>query len=309
MTDLPWLAVTGFGAHIKSTPGKLIILKKTGLEEYPVESVKNLLIVGGHTVNSATIMHLIKNGAIISFFESDGTPIGVIRPFGDRSEEAIKKMQLDISRHRFAISIAQESLKSRLFTLSRIQEVHNTSLFYEGEMQFLQNSLDEISYLIKMDEIRRLSRLVTDMYYEILARDFPADFGFRRRTAPPLSDPINAMLSFGYSMLFGNCVVSLIGARLDPDLGLMHEGKGGLVLDLIESLKSEMVDMVVLNVARGSLDTSDYEQTNDRCILSDDLMKKLIVLFHHSIDTRKIGEQVWNFKNAMMNNSEFKALY
>src|SRR5271169_5285028 len=152
MTDLPWLAVSGFGAHIKSTPKKLIIQKKNGLEECPLESVKNLLIVGGHTINSATIMHLIKNGTIISFFEADGSPVGVIRPFGDRSEEEIKKMQLGISRHRFAISIAQESLKSRLFTLSRIQEAHNTSLFYEGEMQFLQNSLDEISYLIKMDE-------------------------------------------------------------------------------------------------------------------------------------------------------------
>ena len=309
MTDLPWLAVSGFGAHIKSTPKKLIIQKKNGLEEYPIESVKNLLVVGGHTINSATIGHLIKNGAFISFFEPDGTPVGIIRPFGDQGEEEIKKMQMSISRHRFAISIAQESLKSRLFTISRVQEAHNISLFYEGEMQFLQNSLNEISYLIKMDEIRRLSRLVTDMYYEILARDLPADFGFKRRTAPPLLDPINAMLSFGYSMLFGNCIVSLIGARLDPDFGLLHDGKSGLVLDLIDPLKSEMIDMVVLNVARESLDTDDYEQSRDRCILSDEIMKKLIVLFHHSIDTKKIDEQVWNFKNAMINNSEFKVLY
>jgi CRISP-associated protein Cas1 len=309
MTDLPWLAVSGFGAHIKSTPRKLIIQKKNGLEEYPIESVRNLLIVGGHTINSATIAHLIRNGAFISFFEPDGNPIGIIRPFGDQSEEEIRKMQQGISRHRFAISIAQESLKSRLFTISRIQEIHNTSLFYEGEMQFLQNSLSEISYLIKMDEIRRLSRLVTDMYYEILARDLPPEFGFRRRTAPPQADPINAMLSFGYSMLFGNCCVSIIGARLDPDLDLMSEGRGGLVLDLIDSLKSEMIDTVVLNVARESLEPRDYEQTNDRCILSDELMKKLIVLFHHSIDSGKIDEQVENFKNALMNNSEFKVLY
>ena len=36
------------------------------------------------------------------------------------------------------------------------------------------------------------------------------DFGFRRRTIRPQSDPINAMLSFGYAMLFGNCCISII---------------------------------------------------------------------------------------------------
>jgi len=52
-------------------------------------------------------------------------------------------------------------------------------------------------------------------------------------------------------MLFGNCCVSLIGARLDPDFGLMHEGKGSLVQDLIDPLKAAMIDMVVFQYFSG----------------------------------------------------------
>jgi CRISPR-associated endonuclease Cas1 len=147
------------------------------------------------------------------------------------------------------------------------------------------------------------------MYYEIMSRNTPPDFGFRRRTIRPQSDPINAMLSFGYAMLFGNCCVSVIGARLDPDSGLMHDGKGSLVQDLIEPLKAEMIDSVVFQVARKSLAVSDFEQTPTRCMLSDELVKKMIGLFQTSINNEKIDELVYNLFDSITNNREFTVRY
>lgn len=307
--NYPWLSVSGFGSHIKSTQTKLIIQKKNGIEEYPIESVKNLLIVGGHTINSATITKLIKKGAIISFFEPDGNPIGIISPFGSRNDPNVDHAQQTGSRHRYATAIAQGALKSRLAAINRLQEKQNVSLFYEGESDFLYKSLDEMAFLIKLDEIRRLHRMTSDMYYEIMSRNTKPDFGFRRRTLRPQTDPINAMLSFGYAMLFGNCCVSLIGARLDPDIGLLHEGNGSLVNDIADSMKSEMIDDAVFTIARESLTPDDFELTHERCILSDEFAKHLIKTFHNTININKIDEQVFNLSNAMRNNIEFKALY
>jgi CRISPR-associated protein Cas1 len=309
MTDYPWISVSGFGAHIKSTQKKLIIQKKNSTEEYNLDSIKNLLIVGGHTISSSTMVNLIKNGAYVSFFEPDGNPVGIIRPFGDRNETEIHKIQQAIPRHRYAIALAQAAIKSRLIAIERVQEKQNISLFYEGEQQLLHKSQEELEYLIKLDEIRRLHRLTTDMYYEIMSRNTPPDLGFRRRTIRPQADPINAMLSFGYAMLFGNCCVSVIGARLDPDSGLMHDGNGCLVQDLIEPLKAEMIDSVVLQVARESLTLSDFEQTPTRCMLSDELVKKMIGVFHTSINNEKIDDLVYNLLNAITNNREFIVRY
>ena len=308
-TNYPWLSVSGFGSHIKSTQTKLIIQKKNGVEEYPLESIKNLLVVGGHTISSATITQLIKKGAVISFFESDGNPIGIISPFGYRNDSEIHHAQQTGSRHRYATAIAQGALKSRLFAINRLQEMQNVSLFYEGESDFLYKSLDEMAYLIKLDEIRRLHRMTSDMYYEIMSRNTRPDLGFRRRTLRPQTDPINAMLSFGYAMLFGNCCVSLIGARLDPDIGLLHEGNGSLVNDIAESMKSEMIDSAVFTIARESLTLADFELTHDRCMLSDELARNLIKTFHHTINNNKIDEQVLSLSSAIRNNGEFKALY
>ena len=309
MTEYPWVSVSGFGAHIKSTQKKLLIQKKNTVDEYYLDSIKNLLVIGGHTISSSTIVNLVKNGAFISFFEPDGNPIGIIRPFGERSDLEIFKIQHSIPRHRYAIILAQSAIKSRLFAIQRTQEQQNIHLFYEGEQEFLHTSQEELQYLIKLGEIRRLFRLTTDMYYEILSRTTPPDYGFRRRMVRPQSDPINAMLSFGYAMLFGNCCVSLIGARLDPDFGMMNEGKGSLVQDLIEPLKTEMIDTIVFQYARESLNPSDYEQTATRCMLSDELTKNLIGLFHVSIKNDRIDELVNNFYNAITNNSEFRVQY
>jgi CRISPR-associated protein Cas1 len=309
VTEYPWLSVSGFGAHIKSTPKKLLIQKKDERLEYNLDAISNLMIVGGHTIHSATIIQLLKKGAFISFFEPDGTPAGIVRPFGNRSDEKLLALQQNMPKQRFAIAIAQASVRSRLFAIDRFQETCNLPVLYEGELEILRKSLDELSFLIKLDEIRRLHRLTSDMYYEIMSRVIPPVLGFRRRTIRPQSDPVNAMLSLGYGMLFGNCCVALVGARLDPDIGMFNEGKGSLVYDLIEPLKAEMIDATVFRTAKDSLVSKDFELTPDRCMLSDDLMKTMIAAFHSSINSIKIEEQVYSYSTALTSGREFTVLY
>lgn len=306
--DITWLTVYGFGAHIKSTQKKLIILNKGVVSEYPLEDISHLLVVGGHTIHSSTISHLVRQGAFITFFDPDGTPTGVIRPYGDNSD-TLKRIQHEIPQHRYATVIAQAALKSRLLALENLQETRGASIFYDGESQFLHKSLEELEYLIKLDEIRRLTRLTSDMYYEILARDIPVELGFRRRTAPPQNDVVNAMLSFGYAMLAGNGCVSIIGARLDPDIGLLHEGQSGLVHDLMEPFKAQMIDAAVCRVAHEHVNPHDVEITPTRCMLSDDLVRKLIGIFQKTLDKEKIDRQVDTFLKSITQAHEFTMLY
>jgi len=309
VTEFPWVSVSGFGARITSTRKNLIIQKKNEDEIYPLDSVKHLLIVGGHLLSSVTVNQLIRQGTCISFFEPDGTPVGTIRPFGEKNPFPLRELQRDIPRQRNSIIIAQASMKSRIFSIEKTEELYNARLLYEGELEILCKSHDEVAYLIKLEEIWRLHRLVSDMYYEIMARNLPPEWGFRRRTLRPQMDPVNAMLSFGYAMLFGACSVAATGAGLDPDIGFLHEGDRGLVYDLIEPLKAGMVDPIVFHIAKESLKPADYEITQDRCLLSDDLMKVMIKSFYSSINTEKINEQVISMKVSLPESGEFRVQY
>ena len=309
VTEFPWVSVTGYGAHIKSTSRTLTIQKKGITEEYPLDAVRHLLVVGGHTISSSTINHLIRNGAFISFFEPDGSPVGTIQPYDVASVSDLVVLQEGIHRQRFAIALAQGSIRSRLIAVELAEEKRGATLLYEGELEILHKSLQEIEYLIKIDEIRRLHHLTSDMYYEIMARNLPADLGFRRRTLRPQKDPVNAMLSFGYAMLYGSCCVSVIGAHLNPDRGFLHDGKGSFVTDLIDPLKAGLIDPLVFQIAKESLGPHEFEITADRCILADDLVKKMIHAFYTPVNSAKINEQVLSLLGAIRNNDEIKVLY
>jgi CRISPR-associated endonuclease Cas1 len=309
VTEYPWISVSGFGAHIKSTPRTLIVQKKNTIEEYPITEVKNLLIVGGHTLHSSAVLNLIRHGAIISFFEADGTPAGTVRPPYDRSLSEQYELQKTIPRQRFATALAQTSVQARLFFMEREEERKNIRLFYEGELELLHKSREELAFLIKLDEIRRMHQMMTDMYYEIMSRNLPPELGFRRRSRRPHTDPVNAMLSFGYALLFGNCTVAALGARLDPDGGFLHDGKDSLIYDLIDPLKPAMVDAVVFQIARESLREEDYELTPGRCMLADDLIREMTGRLHASINTEIINRQVANLADSIRTGSGFKVLY
>ena len=308
-SKIPWFLVSGFGAHIKSSPSKLIIVQKNTTREFPIDTINHLLIVGGHTLHTSTITHLVKKGVYLSIFEADGTPVSTICPYGNDVPEGMRALQVDAPRHRYAVGLAGGSIRSRVLFLQRLEESFGSSLLYEGEIEIIHKSLEELEYLIKLEEIRRIHRLTADMYYEILSRALPPELGYRRRRLTSQQDVVNAMFSIGYSMLYGNCCVSLLGAHMDPDIGILHEGQGGLVYDLIEPFKATMIDETVIRVAAERISPDDFEISGNRCILSDELVRKLINLFKTSIRVGQIDEQVSSLLHALVDHEEFRILY
>jgi CRISPR-associated endonuclease Cas1 len=308
-SKIPWFLVNGFGAHIKSSQNRLIILQKNETREFPIDGIDHLLLVGGHTVQTSTLTRLLKNGIYVSFFEADGTPVGTLRPYGDTTPDTTRALQQDAPRHRYAVELVEGAIRSRLLFLQKLEESSGKPLLYEGELQVIHKALDELEYLIKLDEIRRLHRLTADMYYEILSRVLPPELGYRRRMIRPQHDVVNAMFSVGYAMLYGTCMVSLLGAHLDPDIGIVHEGQGGFVHDLIDPQKALMIDEPLIRVAAVTISQDDYELSADRCILSDELVHRLIKLFKSSIRVDRINEQVNQLSESLKNRTVFRVSY
>ena len=88
-------------------------------------------------------------------------------------------------------------------------------------------------------------------YYSQLASLLKQPWSFPGRVKRPPTDPVNALLSFGYTVLT-NQVVSLIhSVGLDPGLGVLHQpgfGKPALALDLMEAFRPIIVDSVVITM-------------------------------------------------------------
>jgi CRISPR/Cas system-associated endonuclease Cas1 len=113
------------------------------------------------------------------------------------------------------------------------------------------------------------------------------------------------MLSFGYAMLFSQCMRAVCGANLDPDLGMLHEGTGSLVYDLIEPLKPGMVDDAVFGIARKGLQEGDFEYGDRRCHLSEGLIERLLARLYVSVKSDEIDDLVARFRESLINSRPF----
>lgn len=74
-------------------------------------------------------------------------------------------------------------------------------------------------------------------------------FAFTKRTRRPPLDPVNALLSFAYTLLARDCAAALEGVGLDPYVGFLHRSRPGrtsLALDLMEELRTVYADRFVL---------------------------------------------------------------
>ena len=97
--------------------------------------------------------------------------------------------------------------------------------------------------------------------------------GFSKRVRRPPTDPINAMLSYGYVLLTTQVASSLASVGFDPYIGYLHAsryGKPSLALDLMEEFRPLIVDSVVLNLLNNrQLEAKNFVTELNSCRMTD----------------------------------------
>jgi CRISPR-associated protein Cas1 len=98
----------------------------------------------------------------------------------------------------------------------------------------------------------------------VFAKLLKQDLGFRKRARRPPTDPVNALLSFGYVLLANQVASAVNMAGLDPYVGFLHGskyGKPALALDLMEEFRPIVVDSVVLTLINtGAIKQDDFTE-------------------------------------------------
>ena len=116
-----------------------------------------------------------------------------------------------------------------------------------------------------------------------------ARFDFQSRNRRPPRDPVNALLSFLYSMLTKEMVVTLVGVGLDPYLGFYHQpryGRPALALDLIEEFRPLIGDSVVIGlINNGEVRPSDFIERAGSVSLKHDGRKRVLEAYERRLDT------------------------
>ena len=118
-------------------------------------------------------------------------------------------------------------------------------------------------------------------------REGSASFDFEKRNRRPPTDPVNALLSFSYSLLVRAWTVTLAAVGFDPFRGLYHQpryGRPALALDLMEPFRPLLADSVVVQVINnGEVRATDFRAAAGAVSLTPDGRRRLIAAFERRL--------------------------
>lgn len=229
--------------------------------QFPLHTLENIVCFSYNGATPAFMGACAKRGIGLSFY----SPFGkfLCRVVGEsQGNVLLRKQQYRISDDKVAsCQIARNMILGKVFNCrwSIDRTVRDHSLRVDEErcrkaIQYLTNAMEKIKAESQLDSLRGLEGECASVYFGIfdeLILNQKDVFYFNGRNKRPPLDNVNAMLSFGYTLLVNDCANALEGVGLDSYVGFMHRdrpGRKSLALDLMEELRAVLVDRFVLTL-------------------------------------------------------------
>lgn len=231
------------------------------IASFPVAQIDRVVIVGNVQLSLPAIALFLRYSIPVSFITTTGryrgelaTPFNknIFLRFSQYQRYHDKEFRLKLGRE-----IISAKIKNRLTLLQRHRRSHIELALPEiGEIK------SRLPLLHTADSIQGLMGIEGSCdrcFFSAFAKMIRKEFYFTHRTRRPPRDPVNSLLSFGYSLLYDEVFSALHSVGFDPYLGYLHGikyGRPSLALDLIEEFRF-LIDGFVLYLINNRILTKE----------------------------------------------------
>lgn len=200
---------------------------------------------------------------------------------------AICDAEQTLSIARYVVAGKLQNARSVLMRAAREAKEKGDEARLRSAAQVHADGIESAQRATDIDQLRGVEGYGAKAYFgafEGMIRTNREGFEFSGRSKRPPKDPINALLSFAYTLLANECVSACEGVGLDPQMGFSHvlrPGRPSLALDLMEELRPVVADRLVLNlVNRGQIVPEDFEvRPGGGMLLKDGARKDFLMAY------------------------------
>lgn len=276
--------------------GKNINLLKDNksMARIPLHNIEAISTFGHQGASPALMSECMNQNINLTFFTSSGHFRG--RLTGEiNGNVTLRKKQYRVSDNEDeSAKIARHVILGKIFNseqlLKRTTRDHALRVDENRINQIidrLHDSRAEAMNCDNLDELRGIEGNAANAYYSVFEECILQQkdiFFFRERSRRPPLDPVNALLSFAYSLLASESAAALEGVGLDSYVGFLHRdrpGRTSLALDIMEELRSIIADRFVLKmINRKQINSNDFvTKENNAVILTDDARRNFLQLW------------------------------
>ncbi|RME50859.1 MAG: CRISPR-associated endonuclease Cas1 [Caldilineae bacterium] len=260
---MPTLYVVEQGAKIQKDHRRLVVSKEGEiLQSIPLIKLEQVYLLGNISITTPALGWLMDNNIDVVFCNRYGRYRG--RVIGQSSGHSkLRRLQYRrVDNALFAMNtaraIVQAKLRNSRALLMRYQRnLHRPAL--QNAIERLANLMERADRVQTLNSLRGVEGIAAAVYFEAFPHLFKREgWQFPRRVRRPPTDPVNVLLSFGYTLLTRQLESAVEMVGLDPYLGCLHAdsyNRPSMALDLTEEFRSIVVDSVVLRCLNSDLIT------------------------------------------------------
>ena len=291
-TLLNTLYVTLPGAYL-ARDGETVLIrhnKETRLR-VPVRALDGIVCMGRASCSPAVMGLCSEAGLAISFLSPNGRFIARVegRQSGNvllRREQYRQADDPEASARVAAAVVSAKVANSRnvLLRAARDRPDAAAAADLRRNAAILKNLLNGLAETATLDEIRGVEGRAAHFYFEVfnaMVTEAGDAFHFPGRNRRPPRDPVNAMLSFVYTLMAHDAASALTAVGLDPAVGFLHRdrpGRPSLALDLMEEFRAFLGDRLVLSLVNlRQVRANGFRKAETGAVLMSDTTRKTVL--------------------------------
>ena len=280
------LYITQQGAVLHKSGNQVIVKKnREVLQEIPIVQLDEVIIFGNGHLTTQAMGYLLNKGIPVSFLSSRGKYKGRLQP-GYARDVLIRQRQYTVAAdQQQCLELAKGFVRGKLNNATRFckrQRTQNAEV--ESAISGIQKPLRNLEAARNLESLLGYEGAGTAAYYRAFRQFLSNDWEFTTRQFRPPPDPINAMLSLGYTLLYNHVYAFSNVVGFDPYCGYFHQPKHGhatLASDLMEEFRQIIVDGYVLSLVNNNrVRPEDFEQTKKGIRFTKEALDRFLVGYY-----------------------------
>jgi CRISPR-associated protein Cas1 len=240
--------------------------------ELLVHDLDQLVVMGNIMVTPAVLDFLIAEQVDTVFMSIHGRFRGRLMHAHSKNVRLRLAQYKQLDDPAFALSAAKwivcgKILNARAYLLKAARRAGGSEPLVQAAAR-LEAMAERVDEMDNLDQVRGCEGRASAVFFGVFGALIKnTDFSFADRNRRPPMDPVNVLLSLGYTLLANSVETAVQIVGLDPYLGALHEvayGRPSLVCDLMEEFRSVIVEpMVVACINQRSFSPDDFESEGE----------------------------------------------
>jgi CRISPR-associated protein Cas1 len=293
--------------RLRRKDNTICVESEEGTKYFPVTSLRDIVVFGEVDLNKKLLEFMQENEVVLHFFGHYGNYVGSFYP-----REHYNSGYVILRQAEHYLDPGRRLNLARKFVEGALANILQVLRYYQNRGKDLAPYIEPIACLAgdrlplcgNIEELMAIEGNARAYYYDsfnIILEGAP--FVIKGRSKRPPADPLNALISFGNSLIYTKVLTEIYKTHLDPRIGYLHATnfrRFTLNLDVAEIFKPIFADRVLFTlVGKKMIGPGDFERHGAAVLLKEsgrrlyvkELEDKLQTTFYHRRLKRNVSYQ------------------